>query len=460
VGVCSHNRCRARAAVIARGAMAHVTVLGAGLVTGPLVRYLLESTPHTVTVAARQADKARALIGSRARGSVAALDMNDPAALDGLVRASDLMVSMLPYTQHVAVAERCLAHRKHMLTTSYVSPAMRALDGRAKEAGVVFLNELGLDPGIDHMSAMRVIHGVRAAGGRVTTFRSYCGGLPAPDSNDNPFGYKFSWSPRGVVLAARNPARFLRDGDEVFIPGERLFAQPEIVEFPGLGAFEGYPNRNSLDYIPSYGLEGVRTMFRGTLRNSGHCETWKAMGELGLFDDTARSFAGGSYADVMASLADDAHTSDVVAAVAKKLGIGVDSAPIRKLAWLGMFDREALASNPISPLDALVARMLEKLQYKPGERDMILLRHEFVAEFAGGRSEKIESTLIDFGVPHGETAMSRTVGLPAAIGVARILDGTIATPGILQPVTPAIYEPILDELARLGVAFKETRSPA
>ncbi len=437
--------------------MAHVTVLGAGLVAGPVVRHILESSQHTVTVAARSIDRAKALVNGHPRGDVVSFEIDDAAALDALVARSDVMVSMLPYTHHLAVAKRCLAHGKHLVTTSYVQPAMRALDAEAKERGVILLNELGLDPGIDHMSAMSIIHKVRAEGGKVTSFRSYCGGLPAPEANNNPFGYKFSWSPRGVVLAARNAARYLRDGAEVVIPGPQLFANPELVEVEGAGRFEGYPNRDSISYVKVYDLEGVQTMFRGTLRNLGHCVTWKAMGDVGLYDDAPRAFEGGTFRAVTAALAGVPVDGDVEGALAAKAGVAVDSDPIKKLAWLGMFDAAKLPENPISPLDALVARMVEKLQYAPGERDMIALQHEFVAEYPD-RKEFIRSTLVAFGEPNGETAMSRTVALPAAIGVLRILDGTINTPGVMVPVSPAVCDPILDELAALGIRFREERT--
>lgn len=436
--------------------MAHVTVLGAGLVAGPVVRHILEGSQHTVSVAARSVDRARALINGHPRGEAVPFEIEDLAALEALVARSDVMVSMLPYIHHVTVARLCLKYGRHLVTTSYVSPAMRALDGEARDRGVTFLNELGLDPGIDHMSAMRVIHGVRQAGGRVVSFRSYCGGLPAPEANNNPFGYKFSWSPRGVVLAARNAAKYLRDGQEVVIPGPELFAKPERVEIEGAGVFEGYPNRDSTSYIKVYDLDGVQTMFRGTLRNLGHCETWKAMGDMGLYDDAPRTFTGGTFRDVMAALADVPEGGDVETALAQKAHVARASAPIEKLTWLGMFERTPLPESPISPLDALVARMVEKLQYAPGERDMIVLQHEFIAEYPD-RKEFLRSSLVDFGVPNGETAMSRTVGLPAAIGVLRILDSTIAATGVIVPVSPAIYNPILDELSTLGVTFKEER---
>jgi saccharopine dehydrogenase-like NADP-dependent oxidoreductase len=434
--------------------MAHVTVLGAGLVAGPVVRHILESSEHTVAVAARNVERAKALVNGHPRGRAVSFDISDPAALDRIVAESDVVVSMLPWTHHVTVADRCIAHKKHLVTTSYVSPAMKERHDAARDAGVVILMELGLDPGIDHMSAMKIIHGVRAKGGKVTGFRSYCGGLPAPEANDNPFGYKFSWSPRGVVLAARNAAKFLRDGAVVEIPGPELFAKPEIVTVEGAGSFEGYPNRDSLSYIATYGLDGVKSMFRGTLRNLTHCETWKAMADLGLYDDAARRFPAGTFRDVMASLVGVSADGDVEGAVAAKAHVAANSLPIQKLTWLGMFERAALPEESISPLDALVARMVEKLQYTSGERDMIVLQHEFVAEY-GDRTEHIRSTLVDFGVPNGETSMSRTVGLPAAIGVLRVLDGTINTPGVVVPVAPTVYEPILAELESLGIRFRE-----
>lgn len=439
--------------------MAHVTVLGAGLVTGPVVRHILESSEHTVTVAARNVERAKTLVNGHPRGRAVAVDVSDVAALDRLIGESDLVVSMLPWTHHVPVADRCIALKRHLVTTSYVSDEMRKRHDAARDAGIVILMELGLDPGIDHMSAMKVIHGVRAKGGKVTGFRSYCGGLPAPDANDNPFGYKFSWSPRGVVLAARNAAKFLRDGAVVEVPGPELFANPEIVTVEGAGQFEGYPNRDSLAYIATYGLEGVRSMFRGTLRNLTHCETWKAMADLGLYNDAPLATPAKTFRDVMAALVGVTSDDDVEAAVAARAKVARDSLPIEKLTWLGMFERAPLPASSTSALDALVARMVEKLQYKPGERDMIVLQHEFVAEYPD-RTENIRSTLVDFGTPGGETSMSRTVGLPAAIGVLRVLDGTIATPGVVVPVTPAVYEPVLAELDSLGIRFHETVTTA
>lgn len=440
--------------------MAHVTVLGAGLVASPVIRHILQASEHELTVAARSIENAKALNAGHPRGRVLHFDTEDNKALDELVAQSDLVISLLPYTHHVTVAERCIAHKKHLVTTSYVSPAMRALDASARNAGVTLLNELGLDPGIDHMSAMRVIHHARAQGGEVTAFRSYCGGLPAPEANDNPMGYKFSWSPRGVVLAARNSAKYLLDGAEVNIPGPELFAHPESVTITGAGSFEGYPNRDSVAYKEIYGLTKAHSVFRGTLRNIGHCETWKAMADLGLFDDTVKTYKNPTFRGLIAALtgADPNSTDEALRnAVAHKAKVSVESAPIAKLTWLGLFDQDPLPQETISPLDALVARMVTRMVYQPGERDMVVLQHEFTIEWSN-RTEKLCSTLVQFGQPNADTAMARTVGLPAALGALGILDGKITRRGVVVPVEEEVYSPILDALEALGVRFIETRS--
>ncbi len=424
---------------------------------GPLIRHLLDHSTHTVTVAALDDVRARALVGTHPRGRVVPLDVSDAVATERLIVDSDAVVSLLPYAHHPAVAERCVAHKKHLVTTSYVSPAMRELDGAARRVGVVLLNEMGLDPGLDHMSAMRIIHDVRRRGGRVTAFRSYCGGLPAPEANDNPLLYKFSWSPRGVVLAARNGGKYLEDGIVIDIQPGRIFDTPETVTFEGLGAFEGYPNRTSLDYIPLYGLDGVRTMFRGTLRNVGHCATWRLMGTLGFYADALVTPAQPTYRSLMALLLDAKPDADLVALAGARGGLAQDAREIHALDWLGLFDGTALPAATVSPLDALVSRMVERMSFAQGERDMVVMRHDFIADFTNHR-ESIRSTLVDYGVPHGDTAMARTVALPAAIGVLRILDGTIRTPGVQVPVSTDVYQPVLDTLTELGVSFVEQRS--
>jgi saccharopine dehydrogenase-like NADP-dependent oxidoreductase len=321
---------------------------------------------------------------------------------------------------------------------------------------LTLLNEIGVDPGIDHMSAMRVIDQVRKRGGKIVAFRSYCGGLPAPEANDNPFGYKFSWAPRGVLLAGRNSALYLQDGRKVEIPSHRLFRDMHVLAVEKQGDYEAYPNRDSISYIDVYGLQGIQTMFRGTLRNMGWCDTLFNIGKLGLLSLDEVDVRGKSYAGLLRDLAGASAGEDLPAAVARKLGVPGQSLPVLNLEWLGMFSEKKFTAERISPLDALGDRMYEKLAFRPGERDMLVLLHDFRAEYPDGRRERIISRMIDYGIPNGDSSMSRTVSLPAAIGVDMILTGKIRQTGVLRPVTPEIYHPVLDELATLGISCEES----
>jgi saccharopine dehydrogenase-like NADP-dependent oxidoreductase len=440
--------------------MKKILVLGAGLVSRPMVRYLLDIPGFEVGVATRTVSKAQDLVGKHERGRAIPLLVDDDAALSKLVSDTDIAVSLLPYTYHVKVAGHCLRFRKPLVTTSYVSDAMRALDAPAKSAGVILLNEIGLDPGIDHMSAMRVIHSVKQNRGRVTSFMSYCGGLPAPEANDNPLGYKFSWSPKGVVMAGRNDARYLKDGREVSVPGAELFGHRWPLKVAQGFEFEAYPNRNSLPYVQLYGLEGARTMLRGTLRNPGWCETLKAIADLGILkDETVRTgVAQMTYAQWLRGYAPGGGV--LRQDVAARLSLTPGHPVLERFQWLGMFDERPIGLDQGSNLDILARLMLEKMEYKPGERDMVVLHHEFVAEYPGGRTEKLYSTLIDFGVPGGDSAMARTVSLPAAIAVRMILQGQLKLTGVHIPVLPELYNPVLDELARLGIVCRERTDTA
>jgi saccharopine dehydrogenase (NADP+, L-glutamate forming)/spermidine synthase len=344
-----------------------------------------------------------------------------------------------------------------MVTTSYVSPAMRALDERAKAAGVTLLNEIGVDPGIDHMSAMKIIHHVQENGGEITSFRSWCGGLPAPQDNDNPFGYKFSWSPRGVLLAGRNPAHYLEDGQEIHIPGKELFAHHWPVDVPGVPELEGYPNRDAVPYADIYGITSARTVFRGTLRYPGWCDTLKKMVELGLLKVEEKDWSELNFQQFTGQLI-GVQTDDIRPAVADALDLPVDSPILDRLEWLGLFSKEPLPLKHGAPLDILTARMLKKMSYQKGERDMLVMHHEFVATYPD-REAYMTSTMIDYGIPGGDSSMSRTVGLPAAIGSRMILEDKITQKGVLVPVTPDIYEPVLAELEKLGIGFTEKVHP-
>ena len=416
--------------------MNKVLVLGAGLVSRPLVRYLLDQPDFRVTVASRTVSKAEALVAGHPHGTTTQLLADDAAKLEALVREHDLAISLLPAPLHPVVAELCVRHRKHMVTTSYVSPKMRAMDGPAREAGVTLLNEIGLDPGIDHMSAMRVIHDVRRRGGKVVSFRSYCGGLPAPEANDNPWGYKFSWSPRGVCTAGKNAARYRENGQQVDIPGPELFLHHHPVNVEGVGRLEGYPNRDSLGYIELYGLEGVETMFRGTLRYPGWCRTMKAVVDLGMLDETPVTYPPGmTFAEWTARLIGADSSAKIRHKVAQRLNMGLRANPLERMAWLGLFSNDPLpiTGRQTTALDILATRMEQKMCYRPKERDMIVLLHHFVGRFPDRADEHISSTLIDFGQPEGDSAMARTVSLPAAIATKLILTGAIREAGVHIP---------------------------
>jgi saccharopine dehydrogenase (NADP+, L-glutamate forming) len=437
--------------------MPKILVLGAGFVAGPFVRFFLEQENVLIRIGDLEPDKAAALAGGHPRASAFGLDLRDEPALDREVAAADIVISLVPYAFHVGIARACLRHRKNMVTTSYVSDAMRALDADAQRAGIVLLNEVGLDPGIDHMEAMRIIHGVQAAGGSVLGFTSYCGGLPAPEANTNPFGYKFSWSPRGVLLAGTNDAHYLKDGREIHIPGRDLFDHYALLPVPEMGLLEGYPNRNSIPYRTLYGVPEARTMLRGTYRYPGWCRTMKAIAALGYLGQEGRVLSGWSPRALTLALAEAAPGDEARAAAAARLGLDSASDVLDRMAWLGLFDDDLIGLAHGSPLDVLERLMLRKLRYEPGERDMILLQHVIEARLAGGRQVRIASTLAVYGIPGGDSAMARTVGLPAAAGARLLLEGRIARRGVLIPIWPEIYEPILAELAGRGLAFHERR---
>jgi saccharopine dehydrogenase (NADP+, L-glutamate forming) len=432
-----------------------VLVLGAGLVAGPLVRYLLNVDEFTVTVASRTVEKAQALTGGASNGIALSLNVKDEAALESLIADHDLSISLLPYVYHPTVARLCVKHRKQMVTTSYVKPEMQALNAEAKAAGVILLNEIGVDPGIDHMSAMEVIHQIAEKGGKLISFTSNTGGLPAPDANDNPLGYKFSWAPRGVVLAGKNPAKFLKDGEVVDVPGTELFSYHWPCEIVGFGELEVYPNRDSMPYVEIYGIPTVRSMFRGTLRYPGWCDTLKKVVDLGFLDETEREdIAGLTYGELLARLI-ESDGADLKSDLATFLDIAIDSDPIARMEWLGLLSDEAIPSADNTYLDVLASRMLTKMGYAPGERDMLVMQHEFVAEY-GDRTEKVTSTMIDYGVPNGDSSMSRLVGLPAAVAARMILQEEIRLTGVHVPMIPEIYQPVLAELATMGISFQET----
>ena len=435
--------------------MKRILVLGAGMISKPLVRYLLDQPDYHVKMASRTVSKAEKIIDSHKRGEAEALNVYDDLQLEKLVSESDVTVSLLPYVYHVKVAKLCIKHKKHLVTTSYVSDEMYKLDDKAKDAGVLLLNESGLDPGIDHMSAMRVIHDVESKGGKIVSFRSTTGALPSHEANTNPFGYKFSWSPRGVLLASRNPAKCLQDGKEVSFPGEKLFENYILQDVPGIGTFENYPNRNSVPYKDIYGLKDAETVYRGTFRMTGWCETMRKIVELGwLTEKPPERFNGKTYGDLTSYLIGIGKDENLPKKTAKFLGLEGYSTVIKRLEWLGLFSKELLPKDKDNPLDYLNVLALEKMSLGKKERDMIVMHHQFIAEYAS-KKEYITSTLLEYGVINGDSAVARTVSLPAAIAVKMILEGKIDITGTHIPVIPEIYNPILDELEEMDIKFDE-----
>jgi saccharopine dehydrogenase-like NADP-dependent oxidoreductase len=432
-----------------------ILVLGAGLVTNPLVQYLLNVPEFEVTVATRTVSKAEAMVGDHPRGKAISFNIEDEEALGSLIADCDLVISLVPWIHHLTVAKLAISLKKQMVTTSYVSPEMKALDTQARDAGIIILNEIGLDPGIDHMSAMEVIHDVEGKGGKVTSFMSNCGGLPSPEATTTPWGYKFSWSPRGVVLAARNSARYLMDGSVVATEGKDLFGDVRHIDVDGLGAYEVYPNRDSMGYQEIYGLNDTKVLFRGTIRNLGHCATWKALSDCGWFELDEVEVEGKTYRKLFAELIKS--EGDLKEDLAKFLDVGTDADLISRMEWLGLLSEEIIPGSKTTKLDVLADRLLVKLPYAEGELDMIILQHTFEAEYPDAAKERIVATLVDFGQEGGDSSMARTVSLPAAIATRMILQGEITEKGVHVPVLPGIYQPVLAELAELGIAFKETR---
>ena len=434
--------------------MKKVLVLGAGLVVRPLVVYLLDKG-YQVTVASRTVSKAEVLIGGHENGRPVSWTVDKEQELKQMVSEHDLAVSLLPYQYHVQVANACLEFGKHLVTTSYVSDAMKELDEKAKAQNLVFLNEVGLDPGIDHMSAMKVIHDVQNKGGKIKSFRSTTGALQAFEANNNPFGYKFSWAPRGVLLASKNPSKWLENGRIREYPGEELFENYTIENVPGVGAFENYPNRDSVPYKEIYDLKDADTVYRGTFRMTGWCETMRNVVALGWLTETPlEGFTGSTFADVTRHLVKAAPEEEVDKATACFLNLKPYATVIKRLEWLGLFSDRPLPEDRDNPLDCLNVLSLEKMALGDNERDMIVMHHEFIAEFPD-RTEIITSTLLDFGIIGDDTSIARTVSLPAAIAVRMILEGAITEYGVSVPVSPGIYNPILDELSNIGINFKE-----
>ena len=432
--------------------MKKVLLLGAGMVAKPLVNYLLDND-FELTIASRTKSKAEKLIESRKTGKSVAWTIEDLPMLEKLIASHDLTVSLLPYAYHVNVAKLCIKHKKNMVTTSYVSDEMKLLHEKAKEAGVIILNEIGVDPGFDHMTAMRIIDKIHANGDKLLEFYSICGALAAPEENNNPFNYKFSWSPKGVIMAGNNGAKYLKNGETVEIPTENLFKNPLEIDFPEVGKMEVYPNRDSLSYIDIYHLPDIKTMYRGTFRYPNWCASMDAIKALGMVNYEKQDFTGKSPKEVVAEQI-NVYPKNVKEKVAEKLKLDIHAPAIIAMDWLGLFDSERIAMTEGSTFDLTTDLMIKKMMLREGGRDMVIMLHSFLVEKADGTKEVVKSRLLDFATKE-DTSIARTVALPAAIATKMILEGKIIEAGVHIPILKNIYEPVLSELEIQRIAMQE-----
>lgn len=441
--------------------MRSILILGAGRSASSLIRYLLEhagAQDWGLTVADRHAVHAAALIaGGGNSASAISLDATDKDARSAEIVKHDLVISMLPAFMHMDVVKDCIRLKKHVLTPSYVPDAMWPLDAEAKAAGLILLNELGLDPGIDHMSAMRIIDRIKGNGGRFEAFESYCGGLVAPESDDNAWGYKFSWNPRNVILAGQGgSAKYIDQGITRYIPYHKLFQRTVQVSVPGFGAFDGYANRDSLKYRSHYGLDGIPTLKRGTLRKAGFSIAWNTFVQLGCTDDgfIMELDADATWCDyINAFLPPDAGRGTRLN-LAYYLDLNPDGDVMRKLDELRLFGDERIGTNGLSPAGLLQHLLEQRWKLGPDDKDLVVMWHRFVYRMEGVKQE-LHASLTAIGQDQTYTAMAKTVGLPVAIAAKLVLNGKVTQRGVMMPLVAGIYNPILDELEQLGIAFNE-----
>jgi len=440
--------------------MKNLLIIGAGRSSTALINYILEQARQHdffITVADADLELARRKINDHPKGRAIWLDASKTNDRRDVINRHDVVVSLLPPQMHLEVAQDCISLGKHMVTASYVSKQVFRLGDEARQRALVFMNELGLDPGIDHMSAMQRIHKIKGQGGKITAFYSYTGGLVAPESDNNPWHYKFSWNPRNVVLAGQGTAQFLEDGKLKYIPYRRLFRQYRLVDIPNMGQWEVYANRDSLLYKEAYGLQDIKTLFRGTIRHKGFCDAWNALVRIGLTDATFPIVDSDqlTYHDLMeAFLGISQHTGSVKDRVAKMIEMEPDSEVMQKLEWLGLFSKRRIKAKNATPSLILENLLLEKWALEPNEKDMVIMQHVFEYE-QQRKKRKLTSTLVMEGENSQETAMSRLVGLPLGIFVKLLMLDKISTTGVNIPTMPEVYEPVMKELEDYGVKFLE-----
>jgi saccharopine dehydrogenase (NAD+, L-glutamate forming) len=442
--------------------MQTVLILGAGLSSNTLIEYFLDHSREKwkVRVGDIKLEHALERIKGHPKGEAFLFDVYDGDQRRKEILQATIVISLLPARMHYMVAESCVELGKNMVTASYLSPAIKKLDREAKRKGMVLMNECGVDPGIDHMSAMQMIHQVRDEGAELKAFESSTGGLVAPGYENNPWKYKFTWNPRNVVLAGHDGARFLHNGKFKYIPYHKVFSRIETIHVPELGEFEVYGNRDSLTYRETYGLHNLETMFRGTIRRPGFCEAWDIFVQLGATDDTY----------IMENTADMSHRDFINSFMAYRTDIPVeqklinylklekDSRMMDRLRWLGIFDDTKIGIEGLSPAQVLQKILEEKWQLDPGDKDMIVMQHQLDFELSGQRKKRY-STMVCIGQDTRNTAMSMTVGLPLAMVARRILEGLYPETGVQLPIQPDIYKPVLEELKDYGIRFVEEEIP-
>ena len=441
--------------------MRNILIIGAGKSASYLIKYFLDKSSSEkleITIGDLEISNAKKLIGNHSNAKAIKLDIFDAVARKKAVKNSDIVVSMLPARFHIEVAKDCLALKKHMVTASYVSPEMQALNTEAKAEKLVFLNEVGLDPGVDHMSAMQVIDRITESGGKMILFESFTGGLMAPESDTNLWNYKFTWNPRNVVLAGQGgAAKFLQEGKFKYIPYHLLFRRTEFLEVEGYGRFEAYANRDSLKYQNVYGLETIKTLYRGTIRRVGFSRAWQIFVILGMTDDsyTITDSENMSYRDFVNSFLPYSPTDSVELKLRYNLKIDQDDIIWEKLEELDIFnaDKKVVLKNA-TPAQILQKILLDSWSLSPKDKDMIVMYHKFGYEL-NGKKHQIDATMVCTGDDQTYTAMAKTVGLPVGIATLAILNNKIQSYGVQIPIKKELYGPILSELEDFGVIFKE-----
>ncbi len=439
--------------------MKNVLICGAGMSATDLISYMLQHADRYdwfVTVGDIVVETAEKKIGGHPRGKAVYFDCYDSDIMEHQIKDSDIVISLLPPGMHAAAAKIALRHGAHVVTASYASQEMIDMHEEARKKDLTFLNELGADPGIDHMSGMRSIDSIRGKGGELTSFESYCGSLIAPESNDNPWGYKFTWSPMNVILAGSTGACYYEDGNLRCVPYHRLFENPKKIEIPGFRDFEAYENRDSVSFRKKYGLDDIPTFIRATLRYPGFCEAWNLLIKLGLtannypIDDSENM----TYRDWVSSYLPGGNLN-LENRLADHLGIERGGPLHQKLIWTDLLSERPIKRVDGTPAEILLDLLLDKLKFNHGDTDMLVFFERIRYRLNGELYEHL-SHLVTKGLDHDHTAISRTVGLPAAIGAKLILNGEIQSRGVLYPWTREVYDPVLDELSELGIAYSSS----